>query len=370
MLKNLKIITILLFTTFLLFSCNKNTLETNLEKENMYKYENGDIVAIMKTTNGTINILLETELAPITTSNFIGLAKDWYYDGIIFHRIISWFMLQWGDPDGTGMWGESIYGEKFDDEFSDELKNFKYTLSMANAWPNTNGSQFFINVADNNFLDGKHAVFGEVVDWISNVDKIAKVKTDSSDRPEKEVKIISLEIKKYENSSFKDYDFDKEKAIEFYKNKDALEKEAKKDLIIKEWDTVSVDYIGTFEDGEKFDSSYDRWQAIEFTVWSGMMISGFDKAVVGMKIWEKKSINLTPSEAYGEISDENKQEIERVNLYDFEKAWISLEVWSTLPTQMWNFTIIESNEKTITIDTNHALAWKTLNFDIEIVDIK
>lgn len=373
MLKNLKMMILLTLSCFLFTSCNLNidseTLDNKTQMENMYKYENWDVVALMKTTNGTINILLETEKAPVTTSNFIGLAKDGYYDGIIFHRIISWFMIQWGDPTWTGMWGESIYGEKFDDEFDPELKNYKYTISMANAWANTNGSQFFINVADNNYLDNKHSVFWEVVDGLQNVDKISKVKTDSSDRPVKEVKIISLEIKVYDNWVFKDYEFDKQEAINSYKEAKESALEEKKSKVIAEWDTVKVHYTGTFPDWEKFDSSYDRGQAIEFTVWAKQMISWFDKAVVGMKIGDKKSITLEPREAYGEIDPENKQVIQKSDLYDFEKNGFALEVGTVLPTQMWNFTIIEADEITVTIDTNHQMAWKTLNFDIEIIDI-
>lgn len=336
----------------------------------MYKYEENDVVAIIKTTNGTINILLETELAPVTSANFIALAKKWYYDGVIFHRIIKWFMIQWGDPDGTGMWWTSIYWWEFNDEFHPELKNYKYTISMANAWANTNWSQFFINTADNHFLDWKHAVFGEVVEWTENIDKIEKTKTDSGDRPEKEVKMISLEIKEYKNWSLKDYNFDEKEAIDFYKNKIKQEQESKKSKEIESWDNISVHYTGTFENWEKFDSSYDRGQSLDFQVWAWMMIKWFDAAVVWMKIWEKKSITLSPEDAYGQRDENNKQTIEKSNLYDFVKAWFKLEVWEILPTQMGQFEIIEADDESITIDANHKMAWKTLNFDIEIVDIK
>jgi len=336
----------------------------------MFKYEEWDVVAIMKTTNWTITILLETELAPITTSNFIWLAKQGYYDWIIFHRVIKNFMLQWWDPTWTGMWGNSIYWEKFDDEFHDELKNYKYTLSMANAWKNTNWSQFFINVNDNNYLDNRHSVFGEVVDWIDNVDKISKVKTDRSDKPEKEVKIISLEIKQYKSWSLKDYDFDLDEAKKNYLNRWEKLKSIKKDFKVSSWNTVSVHYTGTFENWEKFDSSLDRWEPLDFIVWWGMMISWFDKAVVGMKIWEKKSITLQPIEAYWERNEKNIEIIPKEELIGFENAGFKLEKGTILPTQVWNIEIIDSDDSTITIDANHAMAWKTLNFDIEIVDIK
>ena len=336
----------------------------------MTKLENGEVVAIMKTTNWTITIALETELAPKTTSNFIWLAKKWYYDGIIFHRIIKWFMIQWWDPTWTGMWGESIFGTEFEDEFHSDLQNFKYSLSMANAWPNTNGSQFFINVADNNFLDNKHSVFWEVIDWIDNVDKISKVKTDSSDKPEKEVKIISIEIKESQNGVLKDYNFDLESMLKDIDEKAKKELEVKKTKKIEDWDTISVHYTGTLENGDKFDSSLDRGKTLDFEVWAGMMIKWFDKAVVWMKIWDKKSITLNPEDAYWERKDENKQQIPKHSLYDFEKAGFKLEIWTVLPTQMWEFEIIDADDEMITIDSNHKLAWKILNFYIEIINIK
>ena len=130
---------------------------------------------------------------PITTENFEQLVKEGFYDGVIFHRIIEGFMIQGGDPQGTGTGGP---GYKIKDEFTHAggNKNDKYTLSMANAGPNTGGSQFFINLVDNNFLDGKHPTFGKVIEGMDVVDKIAKVQTDAGDRPLEEVKIIKAEI--------------------------------------------------------------------------------------------------------------------------------------------------------------------------------
>ena len=101
-------------------------------------------IATIKTNHGDLRIKLFPEHAPKTVANFVALSKDGYYDGVIFHRIIKDFMIQGGDPTGTGMGGESIYGESFEDEFSEELYNIRGALSMANAGPNTNGSQFFI----------------------------------------------------------------------------------------------------------------------------------------------------------------------------------------------------------------------------------
>lgn len=367
---------------------NSGEIQTNLQTNTEQimdtfqtkKLEDWDVVAIMKTTNGTITLKLFTELVPATTANFIGLSKQGYYKDVIFHRVIKDFMIQWGDPDGTWMWGTSIYWEKFDDEFSPELTNIKYSISMANAWVNTNGSQFFINEGANNFLDNKHSVFGQVVEWFETVDKISKVKTDASDRPEKEVKIISIEIKEYKNGTYIDYDFDLDsvlkeveeanaqkveetKKIEEAKAKEALERQTK---AIEAWFIVSVDYTWTFEDWEKFDSSLDRGEPIEFQVWAQQMIKWFDDAVIGMKLWEKKSITLEPQDAYWEA----ELTIPKTDLQSFIDAWIKLEAWEVLPTAQWEIVIKWADETSITIDNNHPLAWKVLNFEIEIVGIK
>jgi peptidylprolyl isomerase len=146
----------------------------------------------LETNHGDIVIHLYSDM-PITAGNFEKLVKEGYYDGIIFHRIIDGFMIQGGDPTGTGMGGP---GYTIQDEFTHEggNRNDKYTISMANAGPNTGGSQFFINLIDNNFLDTKHPVFGKVIEGTEIVDKIANVQTDSNDRPLDEVKIIKATI--------------------------------------------------------------------------------------------------------------------------------------------------------------------------------
>ena len=135
---------------------------------------------------GTITIALAPDM-PITAGNFETLVKKGYYNGVIFHRVISGFMLQGGDPTGTGMGGP---GYAIKDEFTPGNRNNRGTISMANAGPNTGGSQFFINLVDNNFLDGKHPVFGKVVGGMDVVDKIGKTKTGHGDKPLKEVVII------------------------------------------------------------------------------------------------------------------------------------------------------------------------------------
>lgn len=147
----------------------------------------------LETSMGDITIELYSKDMPITAGNFEKLVKDGFYDGVIFHRVIDDFMIQGGDPTGTGMGGP---GYNIDDEFTktDLDKNNRGTLSMANAGPNTGGSQFFINLVDNNFLDGKHPVFGKVVEGMDVVDKIAKVETNAQDKPLEDVVINKAEI--------------------------------------------------------------------------------------------------------------------------------------------------------------------------------
>ena len=187
--------------------------------------QQGDTVATMKTTLGDIKILLFPDAAPKAVENFVTHAKNGYYNGIIFHRVIPDFMIQGGDPTGTGRGGESIWGRSFEDEFSVDYHNIRGALSMANAGPGTNGSQFFIvqakevsedmisqleQLADRGFpsecvedykalggtpwLDYRHTVFGQVVDGMDTVDKIAEVETVTGDKPVEDVSIIGIEI--------------------------------------------------------------------------------------------------------------------------------------------------------------------------------
>ena len=180
-------------------------------------------IATIKTNHGDMRIKLFPDHAPKTVANFIALSKDGYYDGVIFHRIIKDFMIQGGDPTGTGMGGESIYGESFEDEFSEELYNVRGALSMANAGPNTNGSQFFIvqnqhlpyskkEIARGGWpepiaeiyaeqggtphLDRRHTVFGQLADEASYevLDAIASVETGAMDKPVEDVVIQTIEI--------------------------------------------------------------------------------------------------------------------------------------------------------------------------------
>lgn len=149
----------------------------------------------LHTTLGDITIALFKDQTPKTCENFATLAATGKYDNVIFHRIIKGFMIQGGDPTGTGRGGSSIWGRKFEDEFVPSLRHdSKGTLSMANSGPGTNGSQFFITLGPTPHLNGKHTVFGKVVQGEDVVDKLGSVKTASGDRPVSEVKINSATV--------------------------------------------------------------------------------------------------------------------------------------------------------------------------------
>lgn len=206
---------------------NRGEMEMNLEQLQMP--EDGEEVAIIKTNLGEIKLRLFEEVAPKTVENFKTLAGDGYYNGIIFHRVMDDFMIQGGDPTGTGRGGESMWNNKFDDEFHPDYHNYRGALSMANAGPNTNGSQFFIvqkSSVDNNmiktmeqegeekgysedvikayrelggthWLDFNHTVFGQVFQGMDVVDKIAGVKTDNSNKPLEDIVMEEVNIVEY-----------------------------------------------------------------------------------------------------------------------------------------------------------------------------
>ena len=155
-----------------------------------------DQVVVLETTQGTIEIKLMPQAAPKACENFTKLVEKGYYNGLIFHRIIKGFMIQGGDPTGTGAGGESVWGKPFEDEISSSVEFDKPgILAMANAGPGTNGSQFFITVAKTPWLNMHHTVFGEVVSGYDVVQKIENVTTDSSDRPLATQKIIKAYLK-------------------------------------------------------------------------------------------------------------------------------------------------------------------------------
>ena len=193
---------------------------------NFEPVKSGDTIVTIRTNRGDIKVKMLPEAAPKAVENFVTHAKNGYYDGIIFHRVIRDFMIQGGDPTGTGMGGESIWGREFADEFSDKARNFRGALSMANAGPGTNGSQFFIVQAGPEtmdermfpmlkrqgksfsedavsaymeqggtpWLDGGHTVFGQVIEGMDIVDKIAAVKVDRNSKPYDEVSITGMAV--------------------------------------------------------------------------------------------------------------------------------------------------------------------------------
>ncbi len=191
--------------------------------------EKGDMIAIMTTNKGVIKFKLFPNEAPKTVENFTTHAKNGYYEGIIFHRVINDFMIQGGDPTGTGRGGESIWGSSFADEFDISLHNLNGALSMANAGPNTNGSQFFIvqagsvderllsqmeqigerggftqevienykAVGGTPWLDFKHSVFGQVYEGMDVVNSIAQTRVDMLDKPFEDIVIEKIEISEF-----------------------------------------------------------------------------------------------------------------------------------------------------------------------------
>ena len=193
------------------------------------KPQSGDTVAVMKTTMGDMKIRLLPEAAPKAAENFTEHAKSGYYNGLIFHRVIKDFMIQGGDPNGTGTGGSSIWGKPFEDEFDINARNYRGALSMANSGPNTNGSQFFIvqaqsvddvlvtqmeELSDEGFpkevadtykkiggtpwLDFRHTVFGQVFEGLDVLDKIADAEVNMSDKPIKDIVINEIEIETVE----------------------------------------------------------------------------------------------------------------------------------------------------------------------------
>lgn len=225
MYKNVLLATAFLFLTPLLAGCaNKNSSQTSDLKADLpqlTQLSEGEQIAIISTSVGNIKIRFFPEYAPKAVENFVEHAKNNYYDGTIFHRVINNFMIQGGDPLGNGTGGESIWGKEFENETSEHLFHIRGALSMANAGPDTNGSQFFIvqnkkldpgqdistlpveiqNYYNENggcpYLDGGYSVFGQVFEGMDVVDKIASVETDMRDKPIDDIKINSIEIKNF-----------------------------------------------------------------------------------------------------------------------------------------------------------------------------
>ena len=307
----------------IIFAIIALVITQNNQTNNNLNIENG-MYAKINTTKGEILIKLEHEKTPLTVANFVGLAegnlensvKDKgvpYYDGLKFHRVIADFMIQGGCPDGTG---SGSPGYSFTDEFHPDLKHDgPGILSMANAGPGTNGSQFFITHKETPWLDGKHSVFGSVVEGQDVVDSIQQNDIINS---------ITI-IRKGETAKSFDAAETFNKAQEAAKKAEE-EKNAKMQTMLEELtkgatttesglsyfmieegegpqakngDIVSVHYTGKLTDGTKFDSSHDRNQPIDFSLGQGRVIPGWDEGIALLKVGGKATFIIPPNLAYG-----------------------------------------------------------------------
>lgn len=335
--KVILILTLLLITV----SCSVK-IPSTMSKEEFKNLEDG-LYANMVTNKGTMLIKLYEEQAPMTVANFTGLAEGKiknsakaegvpYYDGVIFHRVIKDFMIQGGDPDGRGTGGP---GYSFEDEFDASLKHDKKgVLSMANSGPATNGSQFFITEVPTPWLDGRHAIFGQVVDGLDVIDTIANVEKDGQDKPKENVVIEKVEVirkgvhyKEYDPAeSFETARANHAKKLEEQKAKEAAEKakeverlkelESKaqatdsglKYVIEKEGegakpvhgDAINVHYTLRLADGEKVDSSYDRQDPLRVTVGVTGLIQGWMEALTMFNRGSKVMLIIPSHLGYGD----------------------------------------------------------------------
>lgn len=186
----MKFISVLILFLACIIHCSNLLQATEKEMQNQRP------IIEIETNQGTFEVALWPDIAPKASENFLKHAENGYYNGIIFHRVIKNFMIQGGDPSGTGRGGESIWKTPFEDEVSDKVKfDRSGLLAMANAGPKTNGSQFFITTAATPWLNKKHTIFGEVIKGSDVIKKIESTKTGPGDRPVEEVKILRMTIK-------------------------------------------------------------------------------------------------------------------------------------------------------------------------------
>lgn len=312
-----------------------------MSKEEYSNLKDG-LYAQMETNKGTMTIELFEEEAPLTVANFVGLAEGTkenkakplgtpFYDGIVFHRVIKDFMIQGGDPDGKGTGGP---GYNFEDEFfSDRKHDTKGILSMANAGPGTNGSQFFITEVPTPWLDGRHTIFGQVIQGLDVIDTIANVEKGAQDRPKEDIKIEHVYIIK-KGDKYKNYDggkaFEKaqaenkakveaikaieqaEKDVEIKRQKDLTAKAQKTasglmyyiekegtGALPKQGDAVEVHYTLRLNDGEKLDSSHDRNQPLDAVVGETQLIPGWMEALTLFKKGTKVFLIIPSDLGYG-----------------------------------------------------------------------
>ncbi len=332
-----------------LTSCTPIYKKMNVEKETYQSLKDG-LYANIQTSKGNMLVKLEDEKSPVTVANFVGLAEGKidnkakakgipYYDGTIFHRVIKDFMIQGGDPQGTGM-GDPGY--KFDDERNDLKHTGKGFLSMANSGPNTNGSQFFITEVATPWLDGKHTIFGEVVEGDNVIDAIANVEKGPQDKPKTDVVLEKVTVFS-KGDAYKNYDpakiFNegktkiqennkaylakeeaerKKKEEEFAANQEKLANDMKNGMQVtpsglyykitkanptgksaKPGDMVSVHYAGKLINGDEFDSSFKRNQPIDIPIGVGQVIKGWDEGILLFKEGEAGTLLIPAELGYG-----------------------------------------------------------------------
>ncbi len=321
-----------------LLSCTPIYKKMNVDKET-YAGLNDGLYANLQTTKGNMIVKFEDKKSPVTVANFIGLAEGKidnkakakgvpFYDGTIFHRVIKDFMIQGGDPKGTGM-GDPGY--RFDDEKNDLKHTGKGILSMANSGPNTNGSQFFITEVATPWLDGRHTIFGKVVKGEEVIDAIANVEKGAQDKPKTDIILEKVSVFG-KGDEYKNYDAAKifsEGKEKIAANNKAMEEkaeaEAKKALedlkagmqvtesglyykvtkktdgkAAKAGDNVQVHYAGKLTNGTEFDSSFKRNEPLEFPVGTGRVIKGWDEGILLLKEGETATLLIPPAMAYGE----------------------------------------------------------------------
>ncbi|WP_281987299.1 peptidylprolyl isomerase [Aquimarina aggregata] len=283
------------------------------------------LYAKFNTTKGSILINLEYKKTPGTVGNFVGLAEGNienqaipqgkpYYNGLKFHRVIADFMIQGGDPQGTGSGGP---GYQFDDEIHPDLKHDgPGVLSMANAGPGTNGSQFFITHVETSWLDGKHTVFGKVVEGLEVVNTVAqgdvieeveiiRVGADAESFNAVEVfrSFNGAKAEREAAAKKKSEELLEELAAGFDKTDSGLRYkiiQQGEGVQAEKGKTVSVHYKGSLTDGTVFDSSYKRNQPIDFPLGVGQVISGWDEGIALLKVGDKARLVIPPYLGYGE----------------------------------------------------------------------
>ena len=339
---------ILIFAAISLMSCAPIYKKMNVEKETYEKLDNG-LYANLQTTKGNMIVKLEDKKSPVTVANFVGLAEGKidnkakakgvpFYDGTIFHRVIENFMIQGGDPKGTGM-GDPGY--KFADEKNDLTHSEKGVLSMANSGPNTNGSQFFITQVPTPHLNGRHTVFGKVVEGANVIDAIVAEPRGAQDKPKTDIVLEKVSIFS-KGDEYKNYDAAKvfnegkgkieennkkieaelaaaakKKEEEFKKNQLKMVEDMKAGMtatdsglyykITKKTDgkapfagnEVAVHYAGKLIDGTEFDNSFKRGEPITFPVGMGRVIKGWDEGIMLLKEGETATLLIPPALGYG-----------------------------------------------------------------------